>query len=75
MYDYKLNKSFVLVFLSVIFVSLIFNICIRKDFDFSYLIISQEDMYSIIIRDKREVFTYVLMKRIKQLFIVLILMK
>jgi len=75
MYDYKLNKSFVLVFLSVIFVSLIINICIRKDFDFSYLVISQEDMYSIIIREKREVFAYVLMKRLKQLFVVLILMK
>ncbi len=75
MYDYKVNKSYVLVCLSVVFVSLIFNLSIKKNVDFSYLSIGMEDMYSIILRSNKDVLTYIFIKRIKQLLILLILIK
>lgn len=75
MYEYKANKSFMLILLSVVFVSVIFNLFVKKEYDFSYLVIGSEDMYSIILREKKDVLTYILLKRMKQLFVVLILIK
>lgn len=75
MYESKVNKSYIMAFLSVVFVSIIFNLCIRKNINFEYLSIGIDDMYAIIHRSNRDVISYVIFKRLKQLLIILILIK
>lgn len=75
MYDRKISNSFILVLLSVFFVSLIFNLFIRNEADFNYLVLDINDISNIVIQNKIEVIQYILIHRIKQLILLIILIK
>ncbi len=74
MYD-KISKNYCMAFMSVIFVSLIFNLFIRNEADFSYLIIDVNDVGNTILQNNKNVVGYILLKRIKQLALLLIILK
>lgn len=75
MNDLKINNRFIIVFVSVLFVSLIFNLCIRNEIDFSYLNIDISDVSGLTLQGSKISIKYVVYKRIKQFVLVFVLIK
>lgn len=75
MVEEKVFNSFVVAIMSVVFASLMFNLFIRNEYDFRFLIIETRDIYSIALLEKQQVIQYIVINRIKQLLVVLVLFK
>lgn len=75
MYIVKNYNHYGLLFMSVLFVSLIVNLLIRKETDFSYLTLDINDMSYITLQDKSKSILYIIIKRIKHLILLLLLIK
>lgn len=71
----KLNNTYILALTSVIFVSLMFNLFIRNEIDFGYLVLDINDMANLILQERKQVIEYILLKRLKQLILWVILIK
>ena len=69
------NKNFLMFFAVIIFFSIIINLFIRSGYDFSYLGIYPADINISHSKSWIPTFVYVLVKRIKQCFIIFLLMK
>lgn len=75
MYVIKGNTQYGFVLMSAVFVSVIFNLFIRREYDFSYILIDINDMVSILSKEKTDIFCSVIINRIKQVFFILLMFK
>ena len=75
MRELKLNTTYIMTLASVIFVSLIFNLFIRNEMDFSYLMLDLSDIGNLSLQNKNEIFQYIFSKRLKQFLLLVILIK
>lgn len=75
MNDIKLNNTYFMALVSIGFVSLILNLFIRNEMDFSYLLIDINSISNIISINKKSIIEYIMYSRLKQMFIIIILFK
>ena len=75
MYEIKLNSVYMWSLISTVVVCIMFNLFIRNEIDYSYMILDIYDVKNMIIQDKGVVITTIIMNRLKQLVLLFILMK
>ncbi len=75
MYEIKLNSIYIWSLISAVVVCIMFNLFIKNEIDYSYMILDIYDVKNMVIQEKGVVVSTIIMNRIKQLFILLLLMK
>lgn len=75
MYVIKGNSQYGFILISAVFVSLIFNLFLRKNYDFSYIILDLNDMANIANQKSAIIVSSILINRIKHILIILLLFK
>ena len=75
MSESKYYNIFILTISSVIFVSIMFNLFIRNEYDFSFLLIEPRDITNLALLDKHKTVQYIIVNRLKQLIAVMVLIK
>lgn len=75
MYEIKLNSVYMWSLSSAIVVSIMFNLFIRNEIDYSYVILDIYDVKNMVLQDKNIIIPTIVMNRLKQLFLLFILMK
>ncbi len=75
MYEIKLNSTYFGALLSAVVVCIMFNLFIRNEIDYSYVILDIYDVKNMVLQENSTIVTTVIINRIKQIVLLLILMK
>ncbi len=75
MYELKLNSTYCISLVSAVLVCFMCNLFIKNDINFEYLALELTDIRNLVLQDKQIVLGTVGLNRIKQLIVLLIIMK
>ncbi|MBE5953018.1 MAG: hypothetical protein E7257_02520 [Lachnospiraceae bacterium] len=75
MYEIKLNSTYFLSLLSAVIVCIMFNLFIKNEIDYSYMILDIYDVNNMVSQGKNIIITTIVINRLKQMVLLIILMK
>lgn len=75
MYEIKLNSTYFLSLLSAVVVCIMFNLFVKNEIDYSYMILDLYDVRNMVLQEKSVIMTTVVINRVKQMLLLIILIK